>query len=57
MSVRTKRKKEGTTQVAYKLPSELIKKIRHEAADRGVWPAHVVAERLADSYKRTPPAA
>jgi hypothetical protein len=46
---KTKRK-EATVQVAYKLPVSLDRRIRMEAAKRGIWPAHVVAERLSQSY-------
>ena len=44
-----------TRQVAYKLPPSLIKRIRREAAERGVYPAQVVAERLDESYQIRPP--
>ena len=50
----TRKKKEPTTQIAFKLPSALALQIRLEAAKRGMYPAWVVVERLEDSYKRTP---
>lgn len=46
--------KEATRQAAYKLPNELILKIRMEAARRGIYPAHVVRERLLDSFEKKP---
>jgi len=36
----------------YLLPADLVRKVRVEAAERGVWPAHVVAECLAQRFGR-----
>jgi hypothetical protein len=54
MSEQTKIRKEATVQVAYKLPRSLVSRIRIEAAKRGMYPAHVAAERLSQSYDKSP---
>lgn len=53
--MKTSKKAKPTTEVAaYKLPVDLVRVVRMEAAVRGVWPARVVAERLRESYQAKP---
>lgn len=54
MSEHTRKRKEATVQVAYKLPRSLVARIRIEAARRGMYPAHVATERLEQSYEEPP---
>jgi hypothetical protein len=48
------KKRQPNEHVAYLLPPDLVRRIRIEAAERGMWPAQVVAERLAASYRSKP---
>jgi hypothetical protein len=41
---------ENREQVNYLLPTKLARKIRREAADRGMWPSEIAIERLEKSY-------
>lgn len=46
----------GHSVCRFVLPDELDAKIRREASNLRVWPAHVVERRLRESYDRRPPA-
>lgn len=48
------RRPKGKAHAQYLLPEELVKRIRVEAAERGVWPAVVVEERVNESYDNRP---
>jgi len=48
------RKPGRSPQANFRLPAELVRKVRLEAADRRVYPSQVIAERLAESYGRKP---
>ncbi len=45
---------DATEQANFRLPSDLVRKVRIEAADRRVYPAEVMAERLRESYRLRP---
>lgn len=47
MATKTKTEKPKRVKVSYLLPESLVRKMRMEAAERSVWPATIVAERLA----------
>lgn len=47
-------KTQRSVQFNFRIPPELAKSVRLEAADRGVYPVKVLAERLADSFDRRP---
>lgn len=50
----TTKTKTETEIAAYKLSPELVRTIRIEAAQCGVWPAKVVEERMRESFERRP---
>lgn len=45
---------EGTIRQPYTLPKDLVRAIRLEAADLGVWPSEVLRDRIADHMRRYP---
>lgn len=54
METATKPKRGKTPQANFRLPTEIVRKIRLEAADRQMYPAQVMTERLRESYERRP---
>lgn len=45
---------EETTRQPYTLPKDLVRAIRLEAAELGIWPSDVLRDRVADHMRRFP---
>lgn len=48
----TKEERPESKQVSYLMPADVIRQVRIEAAERGVWPATLVTEVLATHFAK-----